>query len=1051
VIANITTLLESLITGYQGSIQSSVTLQTAADIYSSCLLMKHQLNESGANLLSYMLNVSETFDGSLKLFSQSMVPGIQNDLTSSLVASSIRANPARTAGVPSLFVLPIPRRSEENLKLKNVSMIFNANPSASGQEYFLSSHAFSFNEVLYNQSLLSRSDLIRTSLHSTSWGQMLPWSAVRIRIPIFISKLFGYEREMARSQIRCVAVEQTNSGLVCSADVSEFDQGVLICQCNWTLVRRRSILSSSSNLQSPLVVFAAQELGLDSCIRQYDCSDGYFLEGCDTSTSSSSSECKVYYTATQYFPCSNSRQASCRRCSSNCSAGFFISKQCEVNSDVGCSPCGAGTFSANGEICRDCLKGTFSDSQGQSACTSCSPGYFTDKSASHACSMCPPGSFAASEGSTQCTSCPDGSSTAGSGSTSQADCECSPGRFLLNGTCTPCPAGTFKDVLGNGRCQTCPLNYTSSAGSSQFSDCHCDPSKQDCSNCNAGTYQEGTKCSPCPLNSYSQPGSWLMTQCFCNKGYDSLAPSGCSACPAGKYKATSGNDGCKSCDHNTTTTMSAQASCVCVPGYYDASASGKCKVCPAGTYSSQRYGASSCLPCSQHSTSAPGSASVASCFCQPGYVNSSLGCKPCPAGSYQDSTTGACVSCPANHLSAPGSSKLNDCYSCKTCGQSQYVIGCNADNLGNCKQCTSCSSGQYLVQDCKWNMNRICFNCTVCSKTEYVSTPCSESSDTICSSCIQENCKKGYYWSGCDGISKGRCIKGSTSSFQVHLSTTAQFSYEYQVLFIKAVAETAQVSVSDVILLSFQQLSRRASYSYSIEFSIVNYASTLSENKLNNNIKKQTGFVGISNLKETSQANKNSTSAAGGIAAAPTATSSENKSSSSGSSSIVIISAAAGGGGAFLVSIAIYILYRRRVVMRKQSSHPSEDVQTHDQTQAQANTVSDFDKRFKVERVGDARSDVDRVGDAHARVSDHCEIISDVERLSDRNLESHGDGSPFDSTEAFSASGNSFFPYTCDHLIDADSNLNFQQCFKEEIEEVEEDDMLLTAFHIQNK
>eukprot|EP00960_Hanusia_phi_P058918 764017-Hanusia_phi.AAC.1 len=958
VISNITTLLADLIKGYQGAIQSGATLQTTEDIYSACLLMKYQLNESGSHLLSYMLDVSDIYAMSLGLFSQSLIQGIQSDFASSLLASSIRADAMSTGGVPKPWVTPIPRASQAELNVKNVTMTLDGNPSVTGQQYFTASQVYVFNQVLYNESLLSRSDLLHTSFYSASWSPVIPKAAVKIRIPIFTSNLYGYEKETFRAQLRCVSVSAQH-GWSCLIDTSQVDQGVAICHCNWSTPSRRLLLSTETHSRTALILFAAQDLSLSSCMRLYDCSDGFFLGGCGTKSSSSNQNCKVYYSATQSFECGNIQQASCKKCSSNCSAGFFISQQCTLSEDIGCSPCGAGSFSHNGSVCQDCPQGSFTDLQGQADCMQCSPGYFSDSQASTACRTCPSGTFAASHGSTSCSWCPSGR-TSEAGSTSPSDCECLAGHTEVNGTCMACPPGTYKPVSGNGPCSMCPSNFTSTAGSQQVSDCHCDYSRQSCSNCRAGYYQNGTQCVPCPPHSASQPGSWLMSQCWCIEGYQSLSKTGCSACPTGTYKPTAGNEACKTCTHNTTTTAAGQSSCVCTPGYRDESASGKCAACPSGTYAAS-YGATACQSCPPYSTSDPGSPSAASCRCKPGYLSTPSGCTPCPAATYQNPSTGECTACPARHLSSPGSASLADCYACNDCDRWHYVVGCKAQDLGSCRKCSICSHDQYLVENCTWNTNSMCQNCTLCSKTEYVSTPCSQYTNTICLSCKQESCSQGYYWSGCDGINQGKCVKGYASSFNLHLSTTAQFSYKYQVLFIKAVADTAHVSMSDVILISIQQLRRRASYSYAIEFSIVNYASTFSESKLNDNVKKQAGLTGISNLQALSKGSN--TSASASQASASSAVASGNEATKSGSSILIISVAAA--GGVFLLSVALYVLYRRRLSLQKpsptseiglQSKHPTDSaaaspagVQAQAQAQARGEAAAQAERRSAAE------------------------------------------------------------------------------------------------------
>ena len=68
-------------------------------------------------------------------------------------------------------------------------------------------------------------------------------------------------------------------------------------------------------------------------------------------------------------------------------------------------------------------------------------------------------------------------------------------------------------------------------------------------------------CFPCPLYSSSQPAAAL---CRCNAGYESNGDSQfdnliCTACSAGKYKATNFNEFCQPCLEGTYSSQGASS------------------------------------------------------------------------------------------------------------------------------------------------------------------------------------------------------------------------------------------------------------------------------------------------------------------------------------------------------------------------------------------------------------------------------------------------------------------------------------------------------------
>ena len=96
---------------------------------------------------------------------------------------------------------------------------------------------------------------------------------------------------------------------------------------------------------------------------------------------------------------------------------------------------------------------------------------------------------------------------------------------------------------------------------------------------------------------------------LCNAGYSEVVVDACSACGAGKYKETSGNDvldclDCKQFSESPAGAISA-ASCLCVQGYAaDGSALDTCVECAKGKYKAASVNAA-CTDCPAGSTTLP--------------------------------------------------------------------------------------------------------------------------------------------------------------------------------------------------------------------------------------------------------------------------------------------------------------------------------------------------------------------------------------------------------------------------------------------------------------
>jgi hypothetical protein len=208
------------------------------------------------------------------------------------------------------------------------------------------------------------------------------------------------------------------------------------------------------------------------------------------------------------------------------------------------------------------------------------------------CQTCVQGSYAGG-GSTGCTTCPSDSTTDASGSTAGTDCKCTGGKF----------GDPFKNCAGcrpNYYCTptseiACPTGYFSLAGSTQSTDCACQPSasfvagsgctcldgyskvdvaaaagklgNRECLVCPANSYCKSDATTGCPDNSLSPAGSVLVTDCRCNDGYYwDAATNACPQCPAGFYCK---NNAKSQCPENTNSPAGSalQTHCACNAGF----------------------------------------------------------------------------------------------------------------------------------------------------------------------------------------------------------------------------------------------------------------------------------------------------------------------------------------------------------------------------------------------------------------------------------------------------------------------------------------------------
>lgn len=140
--------------------------------------------------------------------------------------------------------------------------------------------------------------------------------------------------------------------------------------------------------------------------------------------------------------------------------------------------CAMGQY-RSGDVCADCMAGTYSETTTATDCTPCPSGSYSDDGAA-SCTTCPAGTTSIA-GSGSCTPWDSGmgwdadSAADASVEAPPAVVVCLAGEYLSHGVCLDCPAGTTS-AAGAISCTTCPAGTYAGAGSS-----HCTP-------CPAGWY-----------------------------------------------------------------------------------------------------------------------------------------------------------------------------------------------------------------------------------------------------------------------------------------------------------------------------------------------------------------------------------------------------------------------------------------------------------------------------------------------------------------------------------------------------------------------------------
>ena len=217
----------------------------------------------------------------------------------------------------------------------------------------------------------------------------------------------------------------------------------------------------------------------------------------------------------------------------------------------------------------------------QGACAECSAGKWADGT-QVSCEQCVSGKYSEQIGASnasQCSDCPlmSGNIFGAEPNVDVDSCYCIAGWTGLgaNKMCAECAINTYKTASGNHACSLCPPNSESPIASTNSSHCQCNPGffqldaisghATTCEKCVAAKYKVahgGGPCTSCASDSNSSIGSNQASNCTCVRGFESVAGAECTACTAGKYKASTGNNSqmCIECANGKFSVHSAAAS-----------------------------------------------------------------------------------------------------------------------------------------------------------------------------------------------------------------------------------------------------------------------------------------------------------------------------------------------------------------------------------------------------------------------------------------------------------------------------------------------------------
>ena len=298
----------------------------------------------------------------------------------------------------------------------------------------------------------------------------------------------------------------------------------------------------------------------------------------------------------------------------------------------------------------------------------------------------------------------------------------------LGDTCAySCPYGS---VVGNNQCCSSGYSYDGSIGTCVLGSDRTQTSSPtsatySCSSCSAGKYLRNSQCYNCPNPNVYCPGgteSYIdlpqnstrtedASGYLCNAGYFADG-TGCTECPAGKYRDEKGGVGLSSC-------------ATCKSNYYSEAGATSCTKCVNG--SSSNSNKTACI-CDNDGEWIPSTNT-----CEEGIIDCGVGyyyngntnnCERCPSGKYCIGGVAQPQTCPAGMYAGSGAS---DCSQCN--GVTEY-------SSAGAERCSTCSgvvdSGHTTCTPCPTNS-------TVA--TNHKSCVCTSGTwDASTNTCIEESC-----------------------------------------------------------------------------------------------------------------------------------------------------------------------------------------------------------------------------------------------------------------------------------------------------------------------
>jgi hypothetical protein len=363
--------------------------------------------------------------------------------------------------------------------------------------------------------------------------------------------------------------------------------------------------------------------------------------------------------------------------------------------------------------------------------------------------------------------------------------------------CKSCPPGKYQESPSTGKCYDyvhCGAGKTGPG----FSDCTaCAKGKfkawegsHDCSKTPQNTYQDeegqaGWK--NCPQFSTSPEGSTAITNCLCNPGYTGSGT--CTACVAGKYKASAGSAACDDCVPGKSSLAATTSSSEC----FDIQANCLATACafPHGTNLDWQEGPCHCCAGQEHEKESYRVSSTRSrCFaCDTGFymdqIKHTTKCKMCADG--KQSSEGityllgwspyigatACIDCVPgkyNRRSAASvtqmymSNSVDKIHTCEPCLPGSYATTSGQTVCQNCTAgtyseagasvCTDCPAGQYTNSELGFT------SCVNCSAGEYKTMP----GAGVCN-----KCSRGSYSAEAGAAACDQCPSGKYSSARYYV------------------------------------------------------------------------------------------------------------------------------------------------------------------------------------------------------------------------------------------------------------------------------------------